>query len=332
MKTASEVSFTPRDIFRLVEEDLGKVEARLKEMSPSAVPVINDINNYVHDSGGKRLRPAIVLLSSRLCGAEGDAPIQLGVVVELIHAATLIHDDIIDGAELRRGLPSVNARWGNPITVLVGDWLYMTAFHLALALRDFRILDLLIGITRKMVEGELMQLACNWRVDISVEQQLEICSRKTADLFSGCSRLGAFLAGTDSGRENRLGVYGRSLGMAFQLVDDILDYTSNETVLGKPVLKDLEEGKATLPIIYLMQRADRAERRFIERVVQAQDFSSENKKKIIRLVRAYQTLAETQTLAERFAQEARSTLLDFPDSIYKEALLKVPEFILNRNH
>ena len=183
-----------------------------------------------------------------------------------------------------------------------------------------------------MVEGELIQLENYGRTDISVDQQQDICLRKTAYLFSSCGRLGAILGQTETDQEEKLVLYARSLGMAFQLVDDLLDYTSNESVLGKPVLKDLEEGKVTLPIIYLMQRAGRAERDFVREVIRAQNFSPENKKEIIRLVSLYGTLSDVQRLAEEYAVEAKNCLMDFPPSIYREALLKVPEFVLDRSH
>ena len=321
---------TPKDIFGLVERDLREVEFQLESKGGSAVPLVSDINKYLHDSGGKRLRPAMLLLSSRLCGFEGEAAVRLGVVVELIHAATLVHDDIIDDAQLRRGRPSVKARWGNQITVLMGDWLYMTAFSLALELRNFQVLDVLIDITQKMVEGELMQLEWNGRSDVTVEQHLDICLRKTAHLFSGCGRLGGLLGRVDLEMEEKLGFYGRTLGMAFQLVDDLLDYASSEHVLGKPVLKDLEEGRITLPIIYLMERANRGERDFIRRIVQDRDFSADSKRKIIRLVQSYETLGDTRKLARQYAEQAKNCLSDFPDSIYRKALLRVPEFIVNR--
>ena len=332
MKTVSSVSLAPKDIFKLIENELQKVELALKTEGHSAFPLVDDINSYLHDSGGKRFRPVLLLLSSKLCGFEGKPAIVLSVVVELIHAATLVHDDIIDNAAVRRGRPSVNARWGNQVTVLMGDWLYMTSFYLALRLHNFRILDLLIHVTRKMVEGELVQWEQYGRIDLSVEEQLEICRRKTAYLFSGCGRLGAILADMDEQQEQKLGTYGQSVGMAFQLTDDLLDYTSNEDTLGKPVLKDLEEGNITLPIIYLMQRADQKEQDFIRKVVRTKDFSSANKKRIMELVRAYGTLGEVQDLAEDYVRKAKTALLDFPDSVYREALLKFADFVIDREH
>lgn len=331
MKTASNPSLTLNDILGLLQSDLRLVEEGLQASAQLAVPLARDINQYVHNSGGKRIRPMFLLLSSRLCGFEGEGAIKLGVVVELIHVATLVHDDIIDNAPVRRGHASVNAKWGNQVTVLAGDWLYMTSFSMALQLRNFRVLDLLIDITRKMVEGELLQWQWHRRLDISVQQQLQICERKTADLFSACGALGSMLGNTDRGQEESLRNFGQSLGMAFQLTDDLLDYTSDEETLGKPVLKDLEEGKTTLPIILLMQRATPEEQRFVQEVVQTRTFSAENKKEIIRLVNDYGTLSELRCRAEQHADQARTALLSFPDSVYREALLTLTEMVMARD-
>ena len=318
------------DIFNLVESDLQKVELSLKANAGSSIPLIDDINRYLHDSGGKRFRPLLLLLCSKMCGAKEDSAIRLSVIIELIHVATLVHDDILDDAGVRRGRASVNAKWGNQITVLMGDWLYMTSFALSLELRDFRILDLLIDITRGMIEGELLQLRQQGIADLSVEEQLDICYRKTAHLFSGCGRLGAILGNVDSNQEKKLGAYGNAVGMAFQLIDDLLDYSSDEGTLGKPVLKDLEEGKTTLPIIYLLQRANRTEQKFVRDVIANQDFTLENKKEIIRLIHSHKTLEEVVKLATKYALDAKQALLDFPESAYREALLRFPEFVINR--
>ena len=190
---------TLKDIFLLVKSDLAEVETRLDSEIQSAIPLVNDINRYLHTSGGKRLRPAVLLLASKLCGAPTEAALRLSVVVELIHVATLVHDDIIDNSDVRRGRPSVNAKWGNQITVLMGDWLYMTSFQIAMKERSMRILDILIDITRKMVEGELLQLEQEGRMEVTEQQQLEISLYKTAYLFSGCGRLGAILGEHGSG-------------------------------------------------------------------------------------------------------------------------------------
>ncbi|HXK59983.1 MAG TPA: polyprenyl synthetase family protein [Acidobacteriota bacterium] len=321
---------TTKDIFRLIEHELAEVEATLRAYSDNGVPLVGDINQYVHESGGKRLRPALLLLAARSCGYQGPSAIRLAAVVELIHVATLVHDDIIDNASLRRGRPSVNNVWGNSITVLMGDWLYMTSFRLALDLKDFRILELLIDVTRTMVEGELMQLDQMGCPDISVTEQLEICRRKTACLFGACGRLSGVLAKVGPKLEQKIERYGNSLGMAFQLIDDLLDYTSNESVLGKPVLKDLEEGRVTLPITYLMQRATPKEREFVAKVIRNREFTPENKARILDLVHTYETGNELKQLAESYAEDAKESLADFPDSIYRDALLRIPEFVTSR--
>lgn len=333
MKSLSGVPSTSlRDVFKLLEGDLHKVERALEKSAHSALPLVNDINQYLHNSGGKRFRPTLLLLCSKMCGFEGEAARRLGVVVELIHVATLVHDDIIDNAATRRGRPSVNAKWGNQVTVLAGDWLYMTSFSLALQLREFRILDLLIDITRKMVEGELIQLERSGHIDISAEEQLDICKRKTADLFSCCGRLGAILGKAGPVGEQKLGTYGHNVGMAFQLIDDLLDYTASEDKVGKPVLKDLEEGKITLPIITLLERATAQEQEFVRKVVREQQFTPGNKSRIIELVCAYATLEDAKKLAVRYATEAREALMHFPDSIYREALLRFTDFVVERDH
>ena len=330
MKTVSSVTLTPHDIFKLVESDLLEVEIALKAESKAAFPLVNDINEYLHNSGGKRVRPVLLLLAAKLCGFEGKSTLILGSVVELIHVATLVHDDIIDDANVRRGKPSVNVTWGNQVTVLMGDWLYMTSFRQALELRNFRVLDILIDITREMVEGELIQLEQQGRLDLTVEEHLEVCRRKTAHLFAGCGRLGAILADVEADQEDKLHEYGHALGMAFQLTDDLLDYTSTEDTLGKPVLKDLVEGRTTLPIIHLMQRASSEEKEFIRDVVENQNFDLQNKQRIIDLVQASGALEESQTRAQEFVLQAKNALSAFPDSIYRDALLSLAELVMDR--
>ena len=330
MKSSPDLSLKLNDIFSLLEADLREVEVRLRENTGSVFPLIDDINKYLHNSGGKRFRPALLLLCSKSCGGEDDLSIELSMVVELIHVATLVHDDIIDDAYFRRGRSSVNAKWGNQITVLMGDWLYMTSFHMALKMRKFRVLDVLIDITRKMVEGELMQLEQLRRPGISVEEHLEITRCKTAHLFSGCGRLGAILGGASPEKEEQLAAYGYSMGMAFQLIDDLLDYSSDEVTLGKPVLKDLEEGKTTLPIIYLLERAKPHEQDFIREVIKGNECTPDNKKRIMKLVRSYRTLEDVRDLASQYAERSSKAIATLPNSIYREALQCFPEFVIAR--
>jgi octaprenyl-diphosphate synthase len=292
--------------------------------------LIAEINHYLHDSGGKRLRPALLLLSAHHCGAPAETAIRLGVVVELIHVATLVHDDIIDRADLRRGRPSVNARWGNDVTVLFGDWLYMTAFWIALQERKFEILDILIDVTRRMVEGELIQLERKHRLDITESEYLEICRHKTAYLFSSCAQLGAVAAEQPRELAERMASFGCALGMAFQLTDDLLDFTADESVLGKPVLKDLEEGNVTLPFIEMMKRAPEEDRRFLQSMVQERRYTPENMRRVMRLVRVTGALQFAQSEAERYAAEASHHLEDLPETPYLKVLRTLPNVIVHR--
>src|SRR6202521_1352181 len=244
-----------RGIFDLVREDLALVEREITAQNAAAIQPASEISSYLSEGGGKRLRPALLLLAAGASGYRGASAIRLGAVVELIHSATLIHDDVIDGANTRRGRPSANARWGNHMSVLAGDWLYMQSFEMALRERNFSILDILIDLTQNMVEGELLQLTSLGRMDLTEGEATELAYRKTACLFSGCSRLGAVLGHQPKHVEEALAEYGRNAGLAFQLVDDLLDFTSSPEQLGKPVLSDLKEGKVTLPLIFALQAA-----------------------------------------------------------------------------
>src|SRR5262249_54572418 len=247
---------TVKEIFELVREDLALVEREIAAQNSGAIEPIAEISSYLCAGGGKRLRPALLLLAAGASGYRGPGAIRLGAVVELIHSATLVHDDVIDGANTRRGRPSTNARWGNHMSVLAGDWLYMQSFELALRERNFAILDILIELTQNMVEGELLQLTRLGRIDLTEADATELAYRKTACLFSGCARLGAVLGQQPKNVEEGLADYGRNAGLAFQLVDDLLDFTASPEQLGKPVLSDLKEGKVTLPLIFALQNGN----------------------------------------------------------------------------
>src|ERR1700728_2791793 len=228
-------AITGKEIFDLIHDDLDRVEEEIRRETVASVEVVTNIGRYLQASGGKRLRPALLLLASKLVGEAGASAIRLGAVVEIIHAATLVHDDVIDDARTRRGRPSTNVQWGNHTSVLAGDWLYMQAFHVALRERNFHVLDLLIGLTQMMVEGELLQLERIGSINVTEADYMELVDRKTASLFSACARLGAMMGGAPESLETRLGEFAWNLGIAFQLTDDVLDFTSRETVLGKPV-------------------------------------------------------------------------------------------------
>src|SRR5438128_3185455 len=265
-------ALSAREIFDLIQDDLEQVEKKISAESVAGVDAVTAIGQYLQSAGGKRLRPAMVLLASKLVGNGASSAVQLGAVVELVHAATLVHDDVIDAAQTRRGRPSTNIKWGNHTCVLAGDWLYMQAFQIAVRERNFRVLDILIGLTQMMVEGELLQLERIGRIDVSEADYLELVHRKTAGLFSACARLGALVAGADSNIEDKLGDYAWNLGMAFQLIDDVLDFTAREQTLGKPVGGDLREGKITLPLIYALERATAEERRLVEVILEERNY------------------------------------------------------------
>lgn len=321
---------TVKDVFDLVRDDLERVEKEFCQQTVSSIQAITEIGQYLQVSGGKRLRPVLVLLASKLFGFEGDPAIRMGAAYEMIHSATLVHDDVIDKAETRRGQPSINSRWGNHMSVLAGDWLYMQAFSIALAERNFKILDLLIGLTQVMVEGELLQLAYLRKTDLTEDDYFELTYRKTACLFSACLRTGALLADRPEEEENLIASYGINLGLAFQLIDDVLDFTSSEKKLGKPVGNDLREGKVTLPLIYLLQMCAPADAKKVSRVLDDGGFEHVAFAEVLEMVDRYGALDAARKKAKEFADEAKRCLSIFPDCIYKDALVYLPDFIIAR--
>ncbi len=308
------------------------VEDELARQSDAAFPPVSEITTYLLGGGGKRLRPALLLLSARYAGRRDRGAIRLAAVVELLHSATLIHDDVIDSADTRRGRPSANSRWGNHRSVLTGDWLYMQSFQMALEERNFRILDILIDLTQKMVEGELIQLAKIGRIDVTEEDALRLATYKTACLFSGCARLGAVLGGLEGAEEQALADYGRYAGLAFQLVDDLLDFTASAQKLGKPVLSDLKEGKVTLPLIYAMENGHGDAREMVARVLEEKEFHSVRPETIVSLVQDSGALDRARNLAQDYAQRAKACLNGRRDSEYYRALATLPDFILEREN
>ena len=273
-----------------------------------------------------------MLLSAGYAGYRGDSAIRLGAVVELIHSATLIHDDVIDGANTRRGRPSANSRWGNHRSVLAGDWLYMQSFQMALAERNFKILDVLIELTQNMVEGELLQLAKLGRMDLTEQDAVELAARKTACLFAGCARLGAVLGNLGDAGEQALADYGHYAGLAFQLVDDVLDFTASPETLGKPVLSDLKEGKVTLPLIYALESDGAAGKRLVRTVLEEKGFDSVRPEQITALVQESGALDRTRAAAHDFAARAKACLNGNGKSDFGRALRTVPDFILDRDN
>ncbi|HTU36002.1 MAG TPA: polyprenyl synthetase family protein [Candidatus Acidoferrum sp.] len=321
-----------KGIFDLVREDLALVEREIAAQSGVAIEPVAEISNYLLEGGGKRLRPALLLLSSGAAGYRGESAIRLGAVVELIHSATLVHDDVIDGAHTRRGRPSTNARWGNHMSVLAGDWLYMQSFEMALRERNFTILDILIDLTQNMVEGELLQLARLGQIDLTEAEAMDLSYRKTACLFSGCARLGAVLGRQPKEIEEAMAEYGRNAGLAFQLVDDLLDFTASHEQLGKPVLSDLKEGKVTLPLIFALENDGASGRQLVATVLEERGFRTVRAEDIASLVRTTGALDRAGELARDHAERAKAALEGLPDTEYRRALLAVPDFILERQN
>jgi octaprenyl-diphosphate synthase len=324
-------SLNAREIMDLVEEDLRRIEAKIGLESMASVNAVTTVSQYLNGNGGKRLRPILLLLSGRLVGKTTESAINLGAVVEMIHTATLVHDDIIDESETRRGKPSANVVWGNQTCVLAGDWLYMQAFQIALRERNFHVLDILIALTQMMVEGELLQLERLGRIDVSEADYMELVDRKTAGLFSACSRLGAVVAGADEASEAKLGEYAWNLGMAFQLIDDVLDFTARESVLGKPVGGDLREGKVTLPLIYALQHCGADERLLVATVLADRSYDRAPFRAILDLVERHRGIERARERAEAFADRARLLMGEFPESPYQRALAAVAELVTDRD-
>jgi len=318
-----------KEIFAMLAEDLAAIEREFGRDTVSDVEAITEIGEYLRNGGGKRLRPALLLLSSKMFNYEGRGAVRLGAVVEIIHTATLVHDDIIDEAKTRRGRPAANTQWGNSKCVLAGDWLYMQAFKVALQERNFRILDTLIELTQQMVEGELLQMEKLGKL-ISLDEHFDLIYRKTACLFSVCMRMGAILGGATAEQEESLSQYGRNLGMAFQIVDDVLDLTASESVLGKPVASDLREGKVTMAVIHALERCTPAERKSIKAVLDDRGFDHVTHQEILDILGKYRSLEAANARAAQYSEQARKSICTFPDTEIKRALLWAQEFVVAR--
>ena len=327
MSTTSAIN--GKEIFDLLRDDIVAIEEQFGHDTVSDVAAITEIGEYLRAGGGKRIRPALLLLSAKLLGYKGTGAVKLASVVEIIHTATLVHDDIIDEAQIRRGRPAANTQWGNSKCVLAGDWLYMQAFKIAVQERNFRILDVLIELTQQMVEGELLQMEKLGKL-ISLKEYSDLIYRKTACLFSVCMRVGGILGNASTDQEARLGQYGRDLGMAFQIVDDVLDLTASESVLGKPVASDLREGKATIAVIHALERCTPDERHQIETVMRDRAFNGVTHADILAILNRYGSLEYASSEAARYAESARNAICIFPDSEFKRALLWAPEFVIAR--
>lgn len=326
-----ELSLSAARIFGSIRKELAAVEDELERQSHSQVQVVSYISDYLRGSGGKRVRPALLLLANGVVGGDPDEHrvVRMAAVMEFLHTATLVHDDIIDNAEMRRGAPSINSRFGNQTAVLMGDWLYMSAFETSLRERSLDVLDILTHATRKMVEGELLQLTHIGSSRIGEAEYFDILECKTAFLFSACCEIGAMLGNSDMVVRHALRDYGMQVGRAFQLVDDLLDFTATDDALGKAAGVDLLEGKLTLPLIYLIE-ADEGWREAIVEVMRTGTYESFSRTELQRAAAATDATERARARALECAQAARATLGVLPPSIYRDALDSIPAFILER--
>ena len=327
-----EAKISARRIFSLISTELEQVEAEFERQARSNVQVIAYIGDYLRASGGKRVRPALTILANYAVGGEGSRynSIRMATVMEFLHTATLVHDDIIDHAETRRNRPTVNALYGNETAVLMGDWLYMSAFETSLAERSLPILDILTRVTRKMTEGELLQLTLLGQTGVSETQYLDVLQRKTAYLFSACCEIGGILGGANEEQQTSLRDYGLNLGTAFQLIDDLLDFTTSGDTLGKAAGVDLLGGKVTLPLIYLVANDDSA-RQMVHDVLRQGNYDTVAREDLLRAVEVAGALDRARAKADEFAENARAALADFPDSEYCDSLRAIPSYVLDRD-
>jgi octaprenyl-diphosphate synthase len=318
-------------LFEPIREDLRAVEREFARHVQSQVSVIPAIGNYVKDGGGKRIRPAILLMAARMAGYSGERAVLYASVLEFIHTATLVHDDIIDEAELRRGRDAAHTRWGNHLAVLFGDFLYLKSMSLSLTQDNLEIIRLLCDVTLRIVEGEIYQLTKKGVADISEEEHLDIVRRKTAYLFAGCARIGGMLAPITLDEQEALWEYGLHIGMAFQIVDDLLDFTGEETALGKPVGGDLREGKLTLPVIHLLSSGDGRGDALVRQIVREQDVTRDDWRELRALLAQTRSIDYAQSTAFEFVERAKRALRAFPPGPARDALMFLPDYVLSRD-
>ena len=319
-----------QEILAMVKDDLAAIEDELERNLNPYLDLISKIARHILFSGGKRLRPLLMVLSARLCGYEGDYDKTFSVIFEYLHAATLLHDDLIDDAAMRRGKPVAHSIWGNSEAILVGDFLLARSLSISAKTGNIKVIRTIAKITENMSKGEIHQLMRKGDLDISQEEYLEVIRRKTAVLFQGACRISAIIADAPNEKEKALSDYGYNLGLAFQMADDLLDYTSDTKVLGKEVGADLKEGKLTLPVIYSLKAADMKDRNMMENIIKNKNFSVNDFETLVELLKKYKGISYTQKLASEHIKKAKEALSIFEPSETKEILVKVADYALNR--
>ena len=324
------MSPTQNSIALTIAADMREVDAVIRNQLQSDVPLVNQIADYIISAGGKRIRPVLVLLMANAWGVRTDHHHQLAAVIEFIHTATLLHDDVVDESSLRRGRETANALFGNAASVLVGDFVYSRAFQMMVAIDDMRVMRILADATNVIAEGEVLQLLNMHDPDVNEARYLQVIRSKTAKLFEAAAQIGAMVAGADDAAVAAAADYGRSVGTAFQLVDDVLDYSGSAAAIGKNVGDDLREGKPTLPLIYLMENGTQTQRELVRRCIETGD--EQHFDEILTLITRSGALDYTRAKAGVAADAARSALAGVPDSQFKSSLLDLCMFAVDRDH
>ena len=318
------------DVYALIKSDMDAVNDTIKRRLYSEVVLINQVGHHIINSGGKRLRPVLVLLSARALGYQGERHIDLAAIIEFIHTATLLHDDVVDSSEQRRGQETANSLWGNEASVLVGDFLYSRSFQMMVDVGEMRVMDILAETTNTIAEGEVLQLLNCHDADTTEDRYIKVIHYKTAKLFEAASRLGAVLSGSDPDLERTMTSYGMHLGTAFQLVDDVLDYSAPGEDIGKNVGDDLADGKPTLPLIHAMRNGTPEQATLVRRAIEQGGL--EEIDRIREVIETTDAIAYTAQAAREEAEKARAALERVPDSPYREALFTLAEFSVNRTY
>lgn len=331
IKSRIQSNLSLNNLYHSILKDLDKVDRKLKLFIDSPNRLISEIGSYIFQNSGKKIRPALLLLCSKLFGYKGDENILMSALIETIHAASLIHDDMIDSSDTRRGRESIHTRWGPNITVLLGDYLYITALNYSLQSKHSQITQILTGISARMIEGELNEYCWSGNLDLAEEDYLDIIDKKTASLFAAACQIGGILGNASDKEEHSLVEYGTSLGLSFQIIDDLLDFTAEEEVLGKPVFSDLSEGRITLPLIYTMNNDGTANRKRITEILNEKQLSKDTQKEILDIIQSNGALDYTYKRAEEYSTKSQKIISQFPESVHREALILLPEYMLARN-
>jgi len=320
-----------QEAYDLIKGDLEQVDLEFKKNLDSDVYLVRKMGEYILNSGGKRFRPSILLLSARLCGYEGREHLPLAAVVEFIHTATLLHDDVVDNAELRRGSASANTLWGSEASILVGDYLFSKSFYTMVQSGSMEVLRVLSMTTTLMAEGEILQLLKNSDVETTEREYLSVVRNKTAVLISAACQVGGILASVSPEKEAALAEYGMNLGIAFQLMDDCLDYTSSDEDLGKAIGNDLKEGKVTLPLIHALEGASETERKMVREIIEGDDVSDDQLLSVTELIKSREGIAYTVESARRYVADAAKELEIFEPNIERAALAAVAAYVVERS-